>query len=70
MVEAAQAMSELLLKPYSFETKKHGERRGRIKKHSPSQAQLLLKLGIRSGNVPLACVQLSASKICPCNVLG
>lgn len=45
MLEAAPAMSELLLKPYSFEAKKHGEQRGHIKKHSPCQAELLPKAG-------------------------
>lgn len=45
MSEAAQATSELLLKPYSFEAKKHGEQRGHIKKHSSNQVELLPKAG-------------------------
>lgn len=49
MLEAAQAMSGLLLKPYSFEAKKHGEQRGHIKKHSSCQVEPLHKTGSEAG---------------------
>lgn len=43
MLEVAQVVSALLSKPHSFETKKHGEQSGHIKRHSPCQAELLPK---------------------------
>lgn len=45
MLEAAQAMSGLLLKLYSFEAKKHGEQRGHVKKHSSCQVEPPHKTG-------------------------
>lgn len=49
MLEAAQATSGRLLKPYSFEAEKLGEQRGHIKKHSSSQVEPLHKTGSETG---------------------